>query len=89
MIGRRVNTSRPERSLLLLKATGAVPHEGGGRTTVDSKYYAILRGWIASGRIRWQEQVREGIEEAPRAFLGLFHGDNSGKMLVRLGPDRA
>jgi len=47
--GRRVNLASPDDSQLLLKATGAVPHEGGQRTTVDSEYYAILRQWIASG----------------------------------------
>src|SRR5690606_27789097 len=36
-------------SLMLLKATGAVPHEGGQRTTTDAEYYAILRRWIADG----------------------------------------
>jgi hypothetical protein len=34
---------------MLLKAVAEVPHEGGRRTTVDSKYYQILRQWIADG----------------------------------------
>lgn len=42
--------------------------------------------WIAEGRIAWKETTVEGIESAPRAFLGLFSGDNVGKMLVKLGP---
>jgi hypothetical protein len=46
---RRVNFASPDESLMLLKATGAVPHEGGARTAPDSAYYAILRRWIASG----------------------------------------
>jgi NADPH-dependent curcumin reductase CurA len=29
----------------------------------------------------------EGIENVPAAFAGLFRGDNTGKMLVRVGPD--
>lgn len=45
-----------------------------------------MTGWIADGRITWQETVREGLESAPDAFLELFSGGNSGKMLVRL-PD--
>jgi hypothetical protein len=47
--GRRVNLASPDDSLTLLKATGAVPHEGGQRTPYDSKYYQILRAWIAGG----------------------------------------
>lgn len=46
---RRVALASPDDSLILLKATGAVPHEGGQRTTTDSEYYAILRQWISRG----------------------------------------
>ena len=47
--GRRVNFASPDDSLMLLKATAAVPHEGGQRTKFDDKYYRILRAWIADG----------------------------------------
>ncbi|WP_414661839.1 DUF1549 and DUF1553 domain-containing protein [Horticoccus sp. 23ND18S-11] len=47
--GRRVNFASPDDSLMLLKTTGAVPHEGGQRTKFDDKYYRILRAWIADG----------------------------------------
>ncbi len=47
--GRRVNFASPDDSLMLLKATGAVPHEGGQRTKFEDKYYRILRTWIADG----------------------------------------
>ena len=43
--------------------------------------------WIAEGKIAWKETIVEGIENAPRAFLGLFSGENLGKMLVKLGPE--
>lgn len=43
--------------------------------------------WVGEGKIKWQETVVEGVENAPGAFLGLFKGENLGKMLVRLGPD--
>jgi len=45
--------------------------------------------WISEGRIKWQETIVDGIENAPRAFIGLFTGENLGKMLVRIGPDPA
>lgn len=50
-------------------------------------FLADMRRWITEGRMVWQETVLEGIESAPRAFLGLFSGANAGKMLVRLAPD--
>jgi hypothetical protein len=47
--GRRLNRSEPEASLLLLKATARVPHQGGKRMEVGSLDYEILRRWIAGG----------------------------------------
>ena len=47
--GRRMNFASPDDSLMLLKSTGAVPHEGGQRTKFDDKYYRIMRAWIADG----------------------------------------
>ncbi len=51
------------------------------------QFYADMGSWIAAGKIRWQETIVDGIENAPKAFLGLFTGENIGKMLVRLGPE--
>src|SRR5438045_5367959 len=46
-LGRRVNLNDPGRSLMLLKATGTIPHKGGKRFEVDSREYKILSEWIA------------------------------------------
>jgi len=40
--------------------------------------------WIAEGRIKWRDTVVEGLENAPQAFVGLFSGQNVGKMLVKI-----
>lgn len=50
--GRRLFPAAPDESLLLLKATGRVAHGGGVRLSSDSKAYATLRTWIASGTPR-------------------------------------
>jgi hypothetical protein len=47
--GRRINLALPQESLLLEKATGAVPHTGGKRFAADSPYYQTLRGWLEAG----------------------------------------
>ncbi|HKB40223.1 MAG TPA: S-layer related protein (Precursor), partial [Gemmataceae bacterium] len=49
-LGRRTNPNDPDRSLLLLKPTAAVPHEGGRRFAPGSWQYRVLREWIAAGR---------------------------------------
>ena len=48
-LSRRVNQQRPEESLLLLKATMQIAHEGGRRFATDTPEYGILRDWIAAG----------------------------------------
>lgn len=45
--GRRVNTFEPEKSLLLQKATAAVPHQGGQRMAVGGREYRMLKNWLA------------------------------------------
>lgn len=49
LAGRRVNLASPDESLMLLKATGAVPHMGGMLTKPGEPYYQIMREWIAAG----------------------------------------
>jgi NADPH-dependent curcumin reductase len=52
-----------------------------------SAFLADTAGWLREGRIKYREDVVEGLEQAPRAFIGLLRGENLGKMLVRVGPD--
>ena len=40
--------------------------------------------WMSEGRIAYRETVVEGLENAPKAFIGLLRGENTGKMLVKL-----
>ncbi|MEP6982259.1 MAG: NADP-dependent oxidoreductase [Sphingomicrobium sp.] len=48
------------------------------------EFYAEMAPWIANGVVKSSETVVEGLEKTPDAFLGLFKGENTGKMLVRL-----
>ena len=38
------------------------------------------------GMIKWEETIIEGLENTPQAFIGLFKGENMGKMTVKIGP---
>ena len=49
------------------------------------QYIADLSAWVAEGKVSWKETVFDGLENAPDAFIGLFKGENLGKMLVKLG----
>ena len=40
--------------------------------------------WLAAGKVKYREDIVEGLENAPKAFLGLFTGDNFGKLVVKV-----
>src|SRR5262249_19596203 len=46
-----------------------------------------LAAWLKSGQLRYRETVAHGIENAPRAFLGMLRGENVGKQLVKLAEE--
>ncbi len=48
------------------------------------QFYSDIGKWISEGKIKWKKTVIDGIENAPRAFIGLFKGENFGKMIVKI-----
>jgi NADPH-dependent curcumin reductase CurA len=64
-----------------LKMQGFIVNQYAG---LRPQFLADMAGWIAEGRMQWEDTVFEGIARAPDAFLGLFSGANTGKMLVKL-----
>jgi len=48
------------------------------------QFLADMTQWVKDGRVKSEETVENGIENAPKAFLNLFTGGNTGKMLVKL-----
>ena len=48
---------------------------------------ARLAAWVREGKLRYREDIGEGIEHCPGAIAELYRGENLGKRLVRLRPD--
>jgi hypothetical protein len=49
-----------------------------------AEFYGDMGPWLANGAVKSRETVVEGLDKMPEAFLGLFEGANTGKMLVKL-----
>lgn len=47
----------------------------------------VLADWVRNGRIRYREDILDGIERAPEAIAGLYRGENLGKRLIRLADE--
>jgi NADPH-dependent curcumin reductase CurA len=45
---------------------------------------AKLAPWVRSGRLKYREEILDGLESAPDAIAGLYRGDNLGKRIIRL-----
>lgn len=52
-------------------------------------FIADMTKWFAEGKLKHRESVAEGLGNAPQAFMGMLRGENFGKQLVRIGPDKA
>lgn len=64
---RRANAASPEHSLMLLKASGSVPHEGGQLTVPGELYYESLKAWIRNGaKLDFKTPRVTGIELSPK-----------------------
>ncbi len=56
---------------------------------LKDQFLSDMRQWIAEGKMKYQETIMQGVENAPNAMIGLLQGENSGKMLVQIGPETA
>ncbi|MEJ5901513.1 NADP-dependent oxidoreductase [Ochrobactrum teleogrylli] len=56
------------------------------RDFVDQRpaFYHDMAKWIADGQIRYREDIVEGLENAPKAFISMLDGGNFGKLVVKL-----
>jgi NADPH-dependent curcumin reductase CurA len=50
-------------------------------------FLSDVSGWVREGRMKYREDVVQGLENAPQAFIGLLQGKNFGKLIVKVGDD--
>jgi len=85
--GRRFNRSRPDQSLMLLKPTQGVPHEGGFLFDEHSRAYQILHQWISEG-CQYRENTRvERLEVYPNGLLLDRAGRKQSQVVIGYFPD--
>ena len=46
-----------------------------------------MGAWLTSGQIKFREDIVDGLENAPQAFMGLLQGKNFGKLIVRVAKE--
>jgi len=76
---------RVERHLLVKRARmqGFVAFDFEHRT---EEAVARLAAWVRDGRLRYREDILDGIESCPSSIAGLYRGENLGKRIIRLAP---
>lgn len=50
----------------------------------QAEFLGPMRQWLAQGRVKFREDVVDGLENAPQAFIGLLRGENFGKLVVKV-----
>jgi len=52
------------------------------------EFAAAMAPWVKEGKVKFLEDVIEGLQESPKAFIGLLTGNNFGKLVVRVGNEQ-
>lgn len=73
---RRVLTQR-------LKVQGFIVSDHGKRS---GDFARDVSGWLKAGKMKYREDVIDGLEHAPQALIGLLQGSNFGKLVIRVSP---
>ena len=54
---------------------------------LEADFLRDVGAWVRDGKIRYREDIREGLDQAPDALIGLLDGGNFGKLLIRVADD--
>ncbi|MDA1098817.1 MAG: NADP-dependent oxidoreductase [Proteobacteria bacterium] len=52
---------------------------------LKAAFMAEMSGWLAAGKVKYREDITQGIENAPAAFIGMLKGENFGKQIIQIG----
>lgn len=52
------------------------------------EFAAAMSGWLAAGQMHYREDMIEGLDAAPQAFIGLLRGENFGKRVIHVGAEK-
>ena len=85
----QVNLERPELgprwlNLLIVKQAKVQGFRISGCAERFPEGLEQLSAWLRQGKLKYREDVAQGIEATPQAFIGMLRGDNQGKQLVQL-----
>jgi len=53
----------------------------------EAEFTATMGAWIRDGKVKYREDIVDGLENAPRTFMGLLEGKNFGKQIIRVAED--
>lgn len=53
----------------------------------EQVFVETMSGWIREGRVKYREDIVDGLESAPKTFIGLLEGSNFGKQVIRVAPE--
>jgi NADPH-dependent curcumin reductase len=92
MVANYNNTSPPEgpdRSAALMRAILVKRLRIQGFIVTDyakqtPEFIRDVSTWIREGKLKYREDILDGLERAPEAFIGLLNGANFGKLLVKV-----
>jgi len=51
------------------------------------EFYSQMSIWLKEGKIKYREDIVDGLENAPQAFIGMLAGRNFGKLVIRVAKD--
>jgi hypothetical protein len=64
-----------------LKVQGFIIFEHFGR---QPDFLRDMSGWLREGKVKYREEILEGLERAPAGLIGMLRGDNFGKLVVKV-----